>query len=130
MRGAVLVIACLLLSFPVHALAADSRPPHRTSVQEVSHGVMCPTCDTTLDRSNSPAADRMRDYIKDKVDQGWTKKQIEDGLVKQYGGDEAILATPRAHGIGLLAWGVPALVALLGLISGVVLVRRWRGRRG
>jgi cytochrome c-type biogenesis protein CcmH/NrfF len=102
------------------------RDAPQTTVDAVSSTVMCPTCDTTLDQSNSPAAERMRTWIAVAVQQGWTAEEIRTGLVKEYGGDESILATPRAHGIGLAAWLVPAVLAALALVIGTVVVRRWR----
>lgn len=126
---AAMVVAASLTGATLAGAATAKGPSPRTSVEEVSRGVMCPTCDTTLDRSESPSAERMRAYIQAKVDQGWTKRQIEDGLVAQYGGDESILAAPRAHGIGLLAWLIPAAVATVLLLTGVLLIWRWRRRQ-
>jgi cytochrome c-type biogenesis protein CcmH/NrfF len=102
------------------------RPTRQTTVDAVSTTVMCPSCDTTLDQSNSPAAEAMRVWIEEAVDAGWTKEEIREGLVTEYDGDESILATPRAHGVGLLAFIVPGLVVLAALLGGVVLMRRWR----
>ena len=102
------------------------RDAPQTTVDAVSSTVMCPTCDTTLDQSNSPAAERMRTWIAVAVQQGWTAEEIRAGLVKEYGGDESILATPKAHGIGLAAWLVPAVLAALALVGGGFAIRRWR----
>lgn len=102
------------------------RDTPQTSVDAVSRTVMCPSCDTTLDQSNSPAAESMRAWVEEAVAAGWTKQEIRDGLVAEYDGDESILATPRAHGVGLLAFIVPALVVFVALVGGVVLMRRWR----
>lgn len=102
------------------------RDTPRTSVERVSGSVMCPSCDTTLDQSNSPAAERMRAWVRVAVAAGWTDAEIRDGLVKEYGGDESILAVPRARGIGLAVWLVPAAVVLIALLAGVLLMHRWR----
>jgi cytochrome c-type biogenesis protein CcmH/NrfF len=117
------------------ASSADELPaPHleqrrdapQTSVDAVSSTVMCPSCDTTLDQSNSPAAVRMRAWVTAAVEAGWTDEEIRDGLVAEYGGDESILATPRARGVGMLVWLVPALIVLLALVIGAMSLRRWR----
>jgi cytochrome c-type biogenesis protein CcmH/NrfF len=102
------------------------RDTPQTSVDDIASTVMCPSCDTTLDQSNSPAAQRMRVWVTAAVDAGWTEEEIRDGLVAEYGGDESILATPRASGAGLLVWLVPALVALAALLVGTFSLRRWR----
>ena len=118
---------------PAPAEAAVDRPATdqrrdtpQTTVDDVSSSVMCPSCDTTLDQSNSPAAERMRTWVEEAVAAGWTEQEIRDGLVQEYDGDESILATPRASGLGLLAWLVPALVTLVAAIGGALLMRRWR----
>jgi cytochrome c-type biogenesis protein CcmH/NrfF len=102
------------------------RDTPQTSVEEIAPTVMCPSCDTTLDQSNSPAAQRMRVWVTAAVDAGWTEQEIRDGLVAEYGGDESILATPRARGAGLVVWIVPGIVALAALLLGVLSLRRWR----
>jgi cytochrome c-type biogenesis protein CcmH/NrfF len=131
-----LFLAAAVIAGASHAAAAttedaapklEQRSAHpRTSLDAVSSTVMCPTCDTTLDRSNSPAAEQMRSWIRAAVAAGWTKDQIRDGLVTEYGGDESILATPRAQGVGALAWYVPVGIVVLLAATGIVLVRRWR----
>lgn len=105
------------------------RDEPQTSVDEVSRTVMCPSCDTTLDQSNSAAAERMRVWVEEAVAAGWTEEEIRDGLVEEYGGDESILATPRANsGLGILVWAVPAGIVLAALLAAVVLMRRWKGQ--
>lgn len=102
------------------------RAERQTTVDEVSRTVMCPSCDTTLDQSSSPAAERMRTWVIAAVDAGWTEGEIRAGLVREYGGDESVLAAPRAHGSGLLVWVVPGLIAVLALTVGVQTLRQWR----
>ena len=102
------------------------RDAPQTTVDQVSSTVMCPSCDTTLDQSDSPAAQRMRAWVVAAVDAGWTEEEIRDGLVEEYGGDESVLATPRAEGVGLAVWIVPAIIALAALVVGWFSLRRWR----
>ncbi len=126
----VMLLAAALGSTTSVADAAERfeqrRDTPQTSVEKVSKTVMCPSCDTTLDLSNSPAAESMREWVREAVDAGWTEQEIRDGLVAEYDGDESILATPRAHGLGLLAWLVPVVVVLVAALGGVVLMRGWR----
>lgn len=104
----------------------ERRPVPQTSVEQVSRTVMCPSCDTTLDQSSSPAAERMRAWVIAAVEAGWTEQEIRDGLVREYGGDESVLATPRAQGVGLAVWLVPAFIALAAIAGGVLMLRGWR----
>ena len=103
------------------------RSTPQTSLEEVSRTVRCPSCDGTLDGSDSQAADRMRVWIREAIAAGWTKQEIRRGLVGEYGGDESILAEPdRQNWRGALAWGVPGVVALIALMIGGVSLQRWR----
>lgn len=127
LRHALVALVCAALatiSLVSVAYASEQTP----SVEEVSREVVCPTCDTMVDQSDSPAADRMRAYIAAGVEQGWTKQQILDGLVREYGGDTSILARPPASGLSGLAWWVPAMFTLGALVLGASLVMRWRRR--
>jgi cytochrome c-type biogenesis protein CcmH len=109
------LLACALA--PVAAGAAEPR----FSMAEIESELMCPTCQTRLDLSHSPAADRIRAFVEAKRAQGWTKQEVKDALVRDFG--PAVLAAPPAEGFGLVAWLVPiALVA-----AGVAVL--WRRRR-
>jgi cytochrome c-type biogenesis protein CcmH/NrfF len=114
------VIAAALLLVPV-ARASERHP----SQAELEGEVMCPVCGTTLDQSDSPAAEQIKRVIARGIAAGETKSQIEDRLVAEYG--QAILAAPPHHGLGLLAWWLP----IAGIIAAAVLVGvgAWRWSR-
>ena len=123
LRFAAVLLAALVLAAP--AAAACAHP--RTSLGYLEGQVMCPTCHTTLDQSNSAAAQRIELFISRKISACWTTKQIETALVANYG--PAILASPSHKGFDLLAWWLP-IVGVLG--GGLVLafgVWRWSRRR-
>ena len=82
------------------------------TVNDVAREVRCPTCNTPLDVSSAPVAQDMKAYIARRIEAGWTKEQIIDGLVDEFGTD--VLATPPKSGFDLIAWVVPALVVALG----------------
>jgi cytochrome c-type biogenesis protein CcmH len=121
MKRLAVVVACALLAAPA-ALASERHP----TLNELENEVMCPVCGTTLAQSDSAAAKQIERVIQAKIRAGWTKSQIEDFLVQQYG--ESILASPPKHGFNLLAWmlpiaGVLAAAAVLGVAA-------WRWSRG
>jgi cytochrome c-type biogenesis protein CcmH/NrfF len=109
-RIAVLVLAALLI-VPT-ASASDAHPTQA----ELEGEVMCPVCGTTLDQSDSPAAQQIKRVIARRIAAGDTKSEIEDRLVANYG--EAILAAPPHHGFGLLAWWLP----IAGILAAAALV--------
>jgi cytochrome c-type biogenesis protein CcmH len=120
MRLLVLATAVLLLA-PA-ALASDRHP----TLNELENEVMCPVCNTTLAQSNSDAAKAIEREIQDKIRAGWTKNQIKDFLVQQYG--ESILAAPSKHGFNLLAWVLP--LAGIGAAALILGVAAWGWTRG
>jgi cytochrome c-type biogenesis protein CcmH/NrfF len=101
-----------LLAVPV-ARASEQHPTQA----ELEGEVMCPVCGTTLDQSESPAAQQIKRVIARRIAAGDTKSEIEARLVANYGQD--ILAAPPHHGFGLVAWwlpiaGITAAAALVG----------------
>jgi cytochrome c-type biogenesis protein CcmH/NrfF len=89
---------------------------------------MCPTCHTTLDMSDSQAAQQIKSFIAQKIAACWTAKQIESALVANYG--QEILAAPSHKGFDLLAWWLPIVGVLAGGIVLAFGVWRWSRRRG
>jgi cytochrome c-type biogenesis protein CcmH len=112
---AAIVLLVLMAALPAAALGL--------TVNEVAREVRCPTCNTPLDVSSAPAALDMKEYIAARIDAGWEKDRIIDGLVDEFG--PGVLATPPKSGFDLVAWIVPALVVALGLAAIPVIARVW-----
>jgi len=122
----VFVTAAVALVLAGSAAAACTHP--KTSLAYLEGQVMCPTCHTTLDQSDAPAARRIEVFIQRRIDQCATADAIRAELVANFGA--GILAAPPRKGFDLLAWwlpigGVLAGAALLGLG-----VWRWSRSRG
>jgi len=117
------VVAALVLAGS--ASAACTKP--RTSLAYMEGQIMCPTCHTTLDQSDAPAAQRIKRYIQTRIDQCATAGQIKSELVANFGA--GILAAPPHKGLDLLAWWLP----LVGLVGGALVlafgVWRWSRSR-
>ncbi len=122
MRAALLTLIALALATAAPALASERHP----TLAELEGEVMCPTCHTTLDQSDSPIAQRIKAFISARIAAGDTKSQIKSKLVAQFG--EGILAEPPKHGFGLLAWLLPIL-GVLGAAA-VVGALAWRWSHG
>jgi cytochrome c-type biogenesis protein CcmH len=106
MRALVVAVAALALAAP--ALASEQHP----TLLELEGQLMCPICaGETLAQSNTPAAQRIKEHIQQRIDQGWTRSRIKRELVDIWG--TRILAAPPRHGWNLLAWVLP-LVGVLG----------------
>ncbi len=121
---AALVVALMVTGLLVPAAGASETQP---TVREVAQMVTCPSCSGSIESDPSPAARRMRAYIREKVTSGWTRQQILDGLVAEYGGDRSIIIASHDRGRrSLLTWGIPVLAISLLIAAGVVTIRRWR----
>jgi cytochrome c-type biogenesis protein CcmH len=117
--------AALLLALVLAAPAAASE--RHPTLGELEGEVMCPTCKTTLDQSNAPIANRIRQFISARIAAGDTESEIKAKLVAQFG--PAILAEPSKHGFNLLAWVLPFVALGVGAVALGLLVWRWsRGR--
>ena len=135
-RAALLALLLLVTAATGVATAADpqptgpasSAPQPQFSMDEIEREIMCPTCETPLYLSHSPAANRIRAYVEEKREAGWTKQQVKDALVAQFG--ERILATTPTSGSGLFAWLVPVIAGIAGVALAVGLVVVWRRRPG
>ena len=117
--AAAFFVAALAVAAP--ELASDAHP----TLAELEGEVMCPICKTTLDQSNSAAAQRIKAFIVRRIRAGDSKSEIERRLVDDFG--PAILAQPPKHGFDLLAWVLP----IAGLFGGalVVGIAAWRWSR-
>jgi cytochrome c-type biogenesis protein CcmH len=105
------------------ALGSERHP----TLTELEGRVMCPTCKTTLDQSNAPIAERMREFIRGRIAGGDTRSQIEEKLVQQFG--PGVLAAPPKSGFGLLAWLLPLVGLGVGAVVVGALAWRWSRKR-
>jgi cytochrome c-type biogenesis protein CcmH len=119
-RVAVALLAALALAAPAFAGA-------RPSAGEIETELVCPVCHETLDQSTAPIAQEMKAEIRARIAQGWTKKQIIDEMVKNFG--PQVLSTPAKHGFDLLAWLLPIVGVLGGAAVLGVLAWRWTRER-
>jgi cytochrome c-type biogenesis protein CcmH len=114
-------VAIAALAFAPAAAACDRHP----SQAKLEGEIMCPVCGTTLDQSESPAAQQIKRVIATDIAAGKSDCRIKDELVANYG--DSILAAPRRSGFGLLAWWVPLGGVLAAAV--VVGVAAWRWSR-
>jgi cytochrome c-type biogenesis protein CcmH len=122
-RLVALLVGCAAALLSCAAATAASSP----NAADLESELVCPVCETTLDQSNSPAAERMKLYIRHRIAAGASAQQIKDELVAEYG--QGVLARPPKGGFGLLAWILPLAALLAGAIAVTLLIRSWAGRR-
>jgi cytochrome c-type biogenesis protein CcmH len=106
--------------------AGTASAVNRASVTQIESEVMCVVCHEPLAVAQSPEAFQERDYIRGLVNQGKTRREIENDLVQQYG--PAVLAKPPAHGFNLLVYIIPPIVVIVGIATLAITLPRWRRR--
>ena len=109
-------IAALLGALVLGVGAASAAPPNAADLEA---GLGCPICETTLDQSNAPIAEKMKAFIRARIAAGDSEQEIKDALVAQFG--EKVLAQPPGGGFGLLAWLLPLAALVVGAV--VMLLR-------
>lgn len=107
----------------VLAGAASAAPPNAADLEAE---LVCPVCETTLDQSNAPVAERMKTFIRVRIAAGDSEQEIKDALVAEFGPE--VLAEPPGGGFGLLAWLLPLGALVGGAIVVGLLIRVWSRR--
>jgi len=124
MKALAVALAALALALAGPAAASEQHP----SLAELEGQLMCPICEgETLAQSDSPAAQRIKVEIQQRIAAGDTRSQIKNRLVAEWG--TRILAAPPRHGFDLLAWLLPIVGVLGGAAALGLLAFRWTRER-
>src|SRR5437899_12004264 len=108
-------------------LVVRSRPDNSPAARatRLEHQLACPVCEgQSVADSDSPQSRAIRDDIPRRIAAGQSDAEIRAFYVSRY--TERILETPSNSGLGVVAWGLPALAVILGAASMAVAVGRWR----
>jgi cytochrome c-type biogenesis protein CcmH len=103
--------------------SASAAPPNAADLEAE---LVCPVCETTLDQSNAPVAERMKTFIRLRIAAGDSEQEIKDALVAQFGPE--VLAEPPGGGFGLLAWLLPLAALVGGAVALGFLIHAWSTR--
>ena len=78
--------------------------------------IKCPICPAeTIAESNTKVSKDLKNFIKLKIDEGWSDNKIKAVLISKYG--KEILATPQKKGSDLFLWIIPIIVLVFGVIT-------------
>ena len=119
-----LAVLAALGALVVTGVAAGAPP----NAADLESEIVCPVCETTLDQSNAPIAERMKAFIRTRIAAGDSEQVIKAALVAEFG--EEVLAEPPGGGFGLLAWVLPLAALAVGAIAVSFLVWTWTRGRG
>ena len=81
--------------------------------QAIDRSLICPVCPgETIDQSQVPLAQQMRDMVRQKLGAGESAEEIRQYFVERYG--TSVLAEPPKQGFHLVAWIIPPMIVVMG----------------
>src|SRR5882724_11670873 len=120
------IFQAALLSLTVFALLGASDEGARFN--SLGHRLMCVcSCNQILLECNHvgcPYSDRMRGELMAGLDRGENDDLTLQDFVQKYG--PTVLAAPTATGFNRIAWIMPFLALVLGLLTTIFIVLAWR----
>jgi cytochrome c-type biogenesis protein CcmH len=110
-----LIFVCMLLLAPVNNVNAQNDFPTDDQINEIARELYCPVCENIpLDVCPTQACAQWRALIKEKMVAGWSKAEIKQYFVDQYG--DRVLAQPPARGLNWLVYILPPLAFVGGIV--------------
>jgi cytochrome c-type biogenesis protein CcmH len=123
MRFFVVPLLSALLLVPASAVTTTSEIEQHA--RRIEGKLMAPCCGgTTLAEHYSGPAQQMKREIRDLLTEGRTDQEILDHYVAQYG--NTILAMPPPRGFNALAYVLPFLLLVAGVVGLLAAMRRWQ----
>lgn len=118
----------VLLSFAILALMGAGDEESR--FQSLGHHMMCVCgCGQILLECNHVGcqySDRMRTELMAALDRGDNDDLVLQAFVQKYG--TTVIAAPTTTGFNRVAWIMPFLALILGLVTTALIVRAWKDR--
>ncbi|HEY7419483.1 MAG TPA: cytochrome c-type biogenesis protein CcmH [Ktedonobacteraceae bacterium] len=126
-RSLLLVLAAIMLAAAVWTTTGLFSARNQTldqRVQAVASQLKCPVCQNeSVASSPNWMAQQMRNTIRQQLQEGKSEQDIIQYFQQRYG--DSIVWTPQWQGVGMLAWLVPIVLLLLGLLLVYFTVRDW-----
>ena len=118
-----IVLACVL-GWGGDGIAASGGPGVEERVREIASDLRCVVCQN-LSVADSPSdlAKEMRNLVREQVEQGKSREEVQAYFVSRYG--EYVLLSPPKRGFNLLVWGLPFLAIAAGGVVVYFVARRW-----
>ncbi len=109
---------------PSRAAAGTAAPDLEDRVREVASELRCVVCQN-LSVADSPSdlAKEMRNLVRELLEQGKTREEIQAYFVSRYG--EFVLLAPPKRGFNLLVWGLPFVALAVGACAIYFVAKRW-----
>jgi cytochrome c-type biogenesis protein CcmH/NrfF len=128
-KHAVWTFALVLSALLLMGAASDTDPGGKR-FDRLGHAMMCQCgCGQVMLECNHvgcASSEKMRKELKAAMDGGQSDQQILAGFVSEYG--PTVLSAPTNTGFNLVAWIMPVVIFLAGLVAVTMVVRAWKRR--
>ena len=130
--GRLAVLMVLAAMIPLAGVATPAvgvaSPDLEEKVREIASELRCVVCQN-LSVADSPSdlAKEMRNLVRELVEQGKSREEIQAYFQSRYG--DFVLLEPPKRGFNLLVWGLPFVALLVGACGVYLVARRWTERR-
>jgi len=115
------VVVVIALGVLVSRSGPSSAPASRAARLESE--LACPVCTgESVADSNAPESRAIREDVKRRIRAGQSDTEIRDAYVAVYG--EHVLLTPSNGDLGVIAWGLPVIVIVVGGAGIAIALRR------
>ena len=102
-------------------------PVLEARARDISSGLRCLVCQNeSIDESTAELARDLRVLVRTRLTAGDTNQQVVDYIVSRYG--DFVLLKPPFKFITYALWFGPLILLVIGLLVGVMFVRRIRGK--
>lgn len=121
-----LTLCCVRPAWSIDAAPAFSDPEQQARYERLTSQLRCLVCQNeTIKDSNAGLAADLRRELREQMAAGKSDAEILKFLTDRYG--DFVLYKPPLTSRTVLLWAAPALLLIIGLISGaIVIVRRSR----
>jgi len=120
-----ILLVSLFAAFPASAQEGDNGVTD-DEVNAIARELFCPVCENTpLDVCETQACKQWRELIRTKLEEGWTEEEIKQYFVDNYGA--RVLSEPPKKGFNLLAYFVPPIIILIGVVILFRAFKEWQG---
>lgn len=123
------LLAALLFTVILSSCNVNEPSSLEERAQAIDKQLMCPFCPAeTIDQAQVPQARDMRQFVRDKLSEGWTDQEILDyfSAPERYG--TKVLAKPPKSGANLLIWIVPPAGLSIGGLLVLLIVNSMKKR--
>lgn len=120
---AVILTSLLLTAYSL--LPAYAQDPDYDAINEVAQQLNCPTCaGISLADCRTQTCSQWKDQIGDLLTEGYTRQEVLDYFVTQYGSQ--VLQEPPKSGFTLSLWLIPIVAVIVGAIWLFYIIKKWQ----